>query len=549
MKTTLRSFLAVAVLLCLGASLSSAQIVSNGTGGGNWSSAGTWAGGVVPTGSETITILTSDTVSVDAAVTITGTLVDSGQVHEDAALTFGNGGTYNSASNGGRIPTATWETGSTCLVTGVGLNSPSNGNQDFYDFTWNCPGQGKNLDIGWSGNTIAGNVTCEATGTGRFYFTSPSHYSDSITVNGDVILTGGTLSTNGSSSPADIVVYTYGNVNVTAGNFGCSRGSGTNVSWYLYGDITLSDVTLQNSGTSANVLQKFVFAKSGTQTLTLESSVTYASSASPINMEVESGTTLDIGSSVITDGNTGGFQLLDGATLVSSGGSVACTNISGAALWNTFVTATAVTGSGNLTVTAHEMTHPHSPDAAKTLTRYWTITADPGITQADLAFYYLPSDIQGNESNYVPMRYTGTGSSWVQGSGSNTVDATFHIATAAGVTGITGDWTVGESSLANPTSVEATLAGAVPKTFFVNQNYPNPFNPSTAIEYGLPANAYVTAKVFNVIGQEVSTLFEGEQAAGIHTLRFDASQLSSGVYLYRIQAGSSVEVKRMILMK
>jgi len=549
MKTTLQSFLAVAVLLCLGVSLSSAQVVSNGTGGGNWSAASTWAGGVVPSGSETITIRAADSVSVDVAVTITGTLVDSGKVAEVAALTFGNGGMYNRASNGGRIPTATWETGSTCLITGVTANSPSNGNQNFYDVTWNCPGQNKNLSIGWSGNTIAGKVTCEATGSGRFYFTSPSDYASPITINGDVVVTGGTLSTNGSSSPANIVVNTYGNVNVTAGNFGCSRGSGTNVTWNLYGDISVSNVTLQNSGSAANVVQKFVFAKAGTQTLTFGSGVAYAGSGSPINMEVASGSTLDIGSSVISSSNTGGFKLLDGATLISSGGSIECAGTSGASIGNTFVTASNVTGSGNLTVTAHEVTHPHSPDASKTLARYWTITAAPGITQADLKFYYLASDIQGSESNYAPMRYTGTGTSWVLGSSSNAVDLTFHFGTASGVTSISGDWTVGESSLANPTSVEAAPDRAIPESFFVGQNYPNPFNPSTTITYGLPTNAFVIARVYSIIGQGVATLFEGNQVAGVHVLTFDASHLSSGVYLYRIQAGSSVEVKRMILMK
>jgi hypothetical protein len=98
------------------------------------------------------------------------------------------------------------------------------------------------------------------------------------------------------------------------------------------------------------------------------------------------------------------------------------------------------------------------------------------------------------------------------------------------------------------TSVAQT-ENALPKTFAVNQNYPNPFNPSTMISYGIPQESNVTVKVFNVLGQEVATLFAGHQIAGTHSVTFDASKLSSGVYLYRVEAGNSVATKKMVLMK
>jgi hypothetical protein len=91
--------------------------------------------------------------------------------------------------------------------------------------------------------------------------------------------------------------------------------------------------------------------------------------------------------------------------------------------------------------------------------------------------------------------------------------------------------------------------GNLPRSFFVEQNYPNPFNPSTTIRFGLPAGSPVSVKVFNLLGQEVATLFEGRQSAGVHTVRFDASNLGSGIYLYRVKAGSAVETKRMIVVK
>jgi hypothetical protein len=91
--------------------------------------------------------------------------------------------------------------------------------------------------------------------------------------------------------------------------------------------------------------------------------------------------------------------------------------------------------------------------------------------------------------------------------------------------------------------------GGVPDAFELYTNYPNPFNPSTLIAYDIPQNGRVTLKVFNMLGQEVATLVDGVQVAGRHEVRFDARDLASGVYLYRIQAGSFVKTKKMHLVR
>lgn len=97
------------------------------------------------------------------------------------------------------------------------------------------------------------------------------------------------------------------------------------------------------------------------------------------------------------------------------------------------------------------------------------------------------------------------------------------------------------------------LAGEVDITtvsgFELAQNYPNPFNPSTAISYSLPAAANVTIKVYNLGGEEVALLFNGVQQAGKHSVRFDASGLPSGIYLYELSTGAMKSVKKMILNK
>ena len=81
------------------------------------------------------------------------------------------------------------------------------------------------------------------------------------------------------------------------------------------------------------------------------------------------------------------------------------------------------------------------------------------------------------------------------------------------------------------------------------QNYPNPFNPSTLISYQLPASMYVTLKIFDILGREIKTLVNEQQNAGKHSVQFNASNLSSGVYFYRIEAGQNTDIKKLLLIK
>lgn len=89
----------------------------------------------------------------------------------------------------------------------------------------------------------------------------------------------------------------------------------------------------------------------------------------------------------------------------------------------------------------------------------------------------------------------------------------------------------------------------IPSTFRLSQNYPNPFNPSTTIEYELPITSTVSLKIFNLLGQEVRTLVEGVQDAGYKSVTFDASSLPSGLYFYRLQAGTFNDLKKMLLVR
>lgn len=93
------------------------------------------------------------------------------------------------------------------------------------------------------------------------------------------------------------------------------------------------------------------------------------------------------------------------------------------------------------------------------------------------------------------------------------------------------------------------MANAFPEQFKLDQNYPNPFNPNTTISYSLPRSSQVTIAVFDITGKQVAVLVNTEQSAGSYAVNFDASSLSSGVYMYRIQTNSFVQTRKMTLLK
>lgn len=90
---------------------------------------------------------------------------------------------------------------------------------------------------------------------------------------------------------------------------------------------------------------------------------------------------------------------------------------------------------------------------------------------------------------------------------------------------------------------------SIPNNFLLQQNYPNPFNPSTTIRFSIPASGLLTLKVYDVLGNDVATLVNEEKPSGSYEVNFAATQLSSGIYFYKLQTGSFVEIKKMILLK
>jgi photosystem II stability/assembly factor-like uncharacterized protein len=118
-------------------------------------------------------------------------------------------------------------------------------------------------------------------------------------------------------------------------------------------------------------------------------------------------------------------------------------------------------------------------------------------------------------------------------------------------------WAVGNvgvvvTNFSSPTSAEIQ-GNIIPNNLVVEQNYPNPFNPSTKIRFSLPAESYLTLDIFNLTGQKVKQLISDRLSAGKHEVNFDASNLTSGIYIYQIKTGLSTngfsETRKMMLVK
>ena len=88
-----------------------------------------------------------------------------------------------------------------------------------------------------------------------------------------------------------------------------------------------------------------------------------------------------------------------------------------------------------------------------------------------------------------------------------------------------------------------------PSVFALKQNYPNPFNPVTTIEYSVPSSAFVTIKVFDVMGREIAELVNGKKSTGNYIVQFDAKDLNSGIYFYTLETNGFKETKKMLLNK
>ena len=473
-----------------------------------------WAAiGEPPSGSETITVLSTeertDSVFVDVELSITGHLINQGIVAIEDSLDIADGGIYQHDRDEGQIPSARWADGSTLLITGTEATAPENRNQSYHDIIFDTPGLLSNLHMDLNDVTISGDIRVVDSGLARWYLTSATaNEGSTITILGDVIVEGGAFSVQGTSNAnTTFVVDHYGNIEVTGGNFSISRGSQGNgtTTWSLYeGDFSMSNATTQSS-TATPGGARFVFASDGTQTLTLGEGIEF--SALPV--EVSSGTTLEMGPSTLA--GSGIFVLNEGGTIA--------TELAG--------------GVAEI---------------------FEGVVAE--VTLEDNASFEFNGSTAQVTSEMMPMVVSDLIIDNPEGvalSQETTINGVLRL--QAGIFDNTIPFTLGNDasisleggSLLQDVSSEA--GDELPRTLFVDQNFPNPFNPTTTIRYGLPSASQVSVKVYNVLGQEVETLFEGHMSAGVHEYTFDAGDLSSGMYIYRFKSENQVVSKRMMLVE
>jgi len=333
-------------LIILINSTASAQVIGDyqSKASGDWADDSMWQiyngtswvdSSIVPTGSSgTITIRSADTITIGVALTISnGTSVivngflkiTGGGITAPTsvpAFSFNSGGTYEHAMNAGSIPVANWNTGSTCLITGTTSTNPSPpaSGTTYYNYTWNCPGQTGNLNVGWDNVTVNGDLTCSASGTpgGTVYWRLTNAATlRTITINGNVIVNGGNMTVSGSSGGAQYNVTVKGNIIVSNdGKLNLCAGSGGYGTWFVEGDVTFSDSSAFTAPSNKTINTILIFSKpNGTQSFTYMSKVANAN----LNYGIKNNSTVLLNSPLTVGSSSNpGFLILTSGKLITT---------------------------------------------------------------------------------------------------------------------------------------------------------------------------------------------------------------------------------------
>jgi len=180
----------------------------------------------------------------------------------------------------------------------------------------------------------------------------------------------------------------------------------------------------------------------------------------------------------------------------------------------------------------------------------YSAAAAPGTAGNLNGIYGAGSDWWAIRSGTEVFRSTNGATSWA--SAYTQTGATFQDIDLVVVAGCPQGWVVGSAGVIakmSTTTGVSSIGVEVPESFLLKQNYPNPFNPTTNINFSIPKSGLVSLKVYDMVGKEVATLINEVKNAGNYLVGFNAANLPSGAYFYRLESGSFVETKKMLLIK
>ncbi len=201
----------------------------------------------------------------------------------------------------------------------------------------------------------------------------------------------------------------------------------------------------------------------------------------------------------------------------------------------------------------------------------WDLVSGPDTTSGRVIRYYFYSDSTVAVHAGIPTDTADCYTFSIPSSGARGIDlgkngsigwrGIYQVSSDSLVLQIQGYWYTGLpiaptlTSFSNASTYSRVVTSInrnkveIPEDFSLLQNYPNPFNPTTTINYQLPTNSVVALKVYDVLGREMATLVNERQSVGSHSVRFDANNLPSGVYFYRLDAGTYHDTKKLVLLK
>ncbi len=489
------------------------------------------------------------------------------QTNTQGAWTIKAGGTYQHNDNGTSLPNATWDQGSTCEITGATNNKPSNLNQSFYDFIWNCTGQTTNINLSSSNlNLIAGDFTCISTGTGSIMLNqgANTNYSFegnfnmqggnffitesggcSVNIGGNYTQTGGNFrmidasSSSGSGTP-DMTVT--GNYSITGGTFDMSQYTGLNANngkgtLNLNGDFSFTGGTITESSTlfGKGIIN---FIKNGMQTLTGGGTI-----SNTIDYNITSGSIVNFGTIPLTGTgtftlNSGGGVLLGSTAGISSLGLTGNVQVTGTKTFSTGADYTYNGSSAQVTGSALPATVRNlsiNNNSGVTLTSTVAVSNVLALTLGKLSTGLFEVDVTNNSSlsvtGYSSSSYvngalrrsvSGTGTyAFPLGNSANYEPSSLTLAGATGFTNIYGKFTQALPIVASLPLV-SLLLGITPITDMLNYGYWT-FTPNSAMTGGTysvtlnekgATNANSNPQSFCVLKR--SSVLASWQSIGIH---------------------------------